>query len=77
MSGKASGITQSNSEGLRIKRAYSVNHTLRPIKNDMTCPRSVCEAGNKRGGFLSPLPFISLRPSTDRVMLTSLERAIY
>lgn len=53
----ASGVIQSETEGLRTREAFDVHCSLRSGKDEMKCPSSVSEAGRK-GQIPLPLPFV-------------------
>lgn len=58
---KASGLIQSEFEGLRIKEANGINTSLRAGKDEISSLNSISKAGKRWGGgskFLLSIPII-------------------
>lgn len=60
---KASGVVQSESDGLRTRGADAINSST--VQDQMRCPSSSSEAG-KSGKSLLSLPFVLWKPLVDR-----------
>ena len=57
---KASGVDQTESEGLRTRETNGVSHNLRAREDEMLCPSSSKQMGSKKQMLPS---FVVFRPS--------------